>query len=180
MNHPVKSFLDYSKRQELNINEDATLDSEDVIVSDDSIFNSLSSEEHDLLECGQLIIEFLSWRNHCKRIITIPKLYDIMFDKVKTHDELKAYFENYFSSATFIGMSDENPDEIEFFALLYNLYLKGNLMIFISNNHRLIETINKLKVPKTVTKSVHEFRSFLQSKKGFWDFIFYKYYDSSA
>ena len=157
------------------------MDSKDIIVSDDSIFNSLASEEPDLLECGQLIIEFLSWRNHCKRIITIPKIYNIIFDKVKAHEELKAYFENYFSSATFIGMSDKNPDEIEFFALLYNLYLKGNLMIFVSNDTKLVDVVNnKLKVPKTVTKTVHEFRSFLQSKKEFWDFIFYKYYDSSA
>jgi len=156
------------------------LDSKDVIVSDDSIFNSLSSKEPDLLECGQLIIEFLSWRNHCKRIVTIPKTYNIIFDKVKPHDELRAYFENYFSSATFMGMSDKNPDEVEFLVLLYNFYLKGNLMIFVSNNPKLIEIINKSKVPKTVTKNVHEFRSFLQSKKEFWDFIFYKYYDSSA
>ena len=62
---------------DLSLNEDATLDSKDVIVSDDSIFNSLSSKEPDLLECGQLIIEFLSWRNHCKRIVTIPKTYNI-------------------------------------------------------------------------------------------------------
>lgn len=156
------------------------MDSKDILVSDDSILNSLSSEDHDLLECGQLIIEFLSWRKHSKIIRTIPKIYDIMFKKVEQHDELKAYFENYFDRATFIGMSDKNPDEKEFYILLYSLYLRDNLMIFISNNNELVEKINKLKVPKTVTKTIHEFRSFLQSKKDFWDFIFYKYYDSSA
>ena len=157
------------------------MDTKDIIVSDDSIFNSLASEDHDLLECGQLIIEFLSWRKHCKKIFTIPKIYNEMYNKVNAHDELKAYFENYFSSATFIGMSDKNPDKIEFFALLYNFYLKGNLIIFVSNDVKLLEVVNnELRVPKTVTKTVHEFRSFLQSKKEFWDFIFYKYYDSSA
>lgn len=103
-----------------------------------------------------------------------------MFEKVKSHDELKAYFQNFFNSATFIGMSDKNPDEQEFYILLYSLYYGDNLMIFVSNNHQLLEKINNLKVPKTVTKSVHDFRSFLQSKKEFWDFIYYKYYDSSA
>ena len=156
------------------------MDSKDIIVSDDSIFNSLSSEQPELLECGQLIIEFLAWRKHCKKIITIPKIYNSMLEKVKSHDELKAYFVNFFNSAIFIGMSDKNPDEQEFYTLLYSLYCGDNLMIFVSNDSDLLEKINNLKVPKTVTKNIHDFRSFLQSKKEFWDFIFYKYYDSSA
>ncbi|MBI2129762.1 hypothetical protein HYU07_05995 [Candidatus Woesearchaeota archaeon] len=156
------------------------MDSEDVIVSDDSIFRALSSDDLDLLECGQLIIEFLTWRGNCKKIVTIPKIYNSIYAQVKDHGELRAYFENYFESATFIGMSEKNPDDREFYTLLFSLYLGGNLMIFVSNDSKLLGTIKEAKVPKTVFKTIHEFRSFLQSKKDFWDFIFYKYYDSSA
>lgn len=156
------------------------MDSKDVIVSDSSIINALSSKNDELKECGGLIIEFLAWRKHYKKIMTIPKIYDQMYEKAKEQDELRAYFENFFESATFIGMSEKNPDEKEFFTLIFSLYYSGNLVIFVSNDAELLDKIKNAKIPKTVCKTVHEFRSFIQSKKDFWDFIFYKYYDSSA
>jgi len=149
------------------------LDSQDLIISDKSVLQALSSNEDDEFESGQLIIEFLAWRRNNKKILTSPRIYNELFEKIKLHPELKAYFENFFESGSFIGMSETNPDTQEFSSLLYNLYVRGkDLLMFVSNDETLRTVVKENKPPKTVFRTVQGLGSWLRSNQEFSDFIF--------
>lgn len=159
------------------------MESKEIIVSDDSILISLKSkDEEELLESAQLIIEFLVWRKNHKKILTIPSNYQQLYGtlkkgEIKKEEELKAYFENFFEEAKFIGTSEKNPPELEYNSLLENLWTRGIPAFFISNNPELHKKITGSNV---VIMTLKEFKSVLFNKREFYDFIYDKYYDSSA
>jgi hypothetical protein len=151
-----------------------------VIVSDNSIVKALTSKDEDTYLSAEYIINFLAWREDDKRILTIPNIYQEIESKLKDYPELREYFKNFYESASFIGMSDKNSNDVEMTTLIQNLYFRGNLILFVSDDEEFRQKIKDNKIPKTVFKSICGAKDIILTDKEFNDFIYNEFFESSA
>jgi len=154
-----------------------------IIVSDGSLIYSLKSNEHEALESSQIVIDFLSSKNENKSAVMIPKIYRELIERARKtkNKELERYLESFCCEAR-IGVSDKNPDYVEYKTVLeYLLYSHNGMIFFITSDKDCLEMAKEFKHAKLLCGDVNEVKRFIFSNdQNFYDRIFKQYYDSSS
>lgn len=152
-----------------------------IIISDLSLLRELQNDDSGNAE---IVFNFLSWKESNKRIITIPRLFQGALQRAEANTqspELGQHFESFFSEAD-IGLSDKNPDAVEFITILENISIlhKGKILVYTDNSDLYNELDAYMKVGAIYADSSKLVRAIYSEHPAFYDEIFEKYFDTSG
>jgi len=161
---------------------------EDVIlISDDSLITALASDDHEILEAAQTIINYLSFKEQNKSVVMIPKIYSQILSRAKElstsqeSNELVKYIESFCCEAK-IGYSEKNPNSQEYKTVIdYLFYSHKSLIFFITDDESCKEMVKSFHHSGLLCGTVQEVKRFILSNDGeFYQQIFATHYDSST
>jgi len=154
-----------------------------LIISDESLINSLKSEDQSELEAAQIIIHFLSSKVSNKSVVMIPKIYRNLIKRSQDigNKELERYIESFCCEAR-IGFSERNPNSVEYRTVIdYLLYSHYGMIFFITEDKECLEIANSFGHSKLLCGDVQTIKKFILTfDKEFEERLFREFYDTSG
>lgn len=149
-----------------------------ILISDETVIESLLSQDDDKLEAAQTFFNFLAYFG-LKTYLT-PKTFKMVVEKYGTHiDEnisktKKAYINNYFLSADFIGVGETT--EFQDIESIIKKFSYEPVSIYYCTNKEIPEELEKS--TKAWSGNIIELSKLLNiEEREFYDYIRAKYYD---